>query len=308
MLESDLATTQSRTAAGRLRRIVFGVLVAVFALAHLFLSPLPFALLGWFIEEEGIKSHRVHEICFGMAFVLSLAGLVMQLRRPDKKVAQMYQVAIPLWLVAAAYIVVDRAFDVVVLFFVAMPAALIALHPGRALLIRPPINLKPALAALAIAAALPLAVFAVREFGTGFEASRVAPEALESVSDDASQEEVDQVLREATGSREEFEAARHYGHWSAMGGFALSIAALAGVAALGIPGWGLPAWSSGLAAMGYGIVSLVFPEDASAAGPAWALLSIAWGVAFIVVGQLERRRAKGLRTPSSGEPVPEAAS
>jgi hypothetical protein len=306
MLKSDVPVTQ-RASAGRLRRIVFGALVAVFALAHLFLSPLPFAILGWFIEEEGIQSHRVHEICFGMAFVLSLAGLVMLLRRPDRKVAQMYQVAIPLWLVAAAYIVVDRAFDVVVLFFVAMPVLLIALHPGRALLIRPPINLKRVLVALAIAAALPLLVFAAREFSTGFDASRVAPEALESLPDDASEEEVDRALREATGSREEFEVARHYGHWSAMGGFALSIAALAGVAALGVPGWGLPAWSSGLAAIGYGIVSLVFPEDASAALPAWAFLSIAWGVAFIVVGQVERRRARGLRAPSSGEVVGQAA-
>jgi hypothetical protein len=307
MLKSDPAAKQ-RSPANASRRIVFGGLVAIFALAHLFLSPLPFAVLGWFLEEEGIQSHRVHEICFGMAFMLSLAGLVMLLRRPDRKVAQMYQVAIPLLLVAAAYIIVDRAFDVIVLFFAATPLVLIALHPGRALLIRPPINLKPALVGLAIAAAIPFLAFAVREFNTGFEASRVAPQALESLPDNASEEEVDQALREATDSRAEFEVARHYGHWSAMGGFALSIAALAGVAALGVPGWALPAWSSGLAAMGYGIVSLVFPEDASAALPAWAVLAIAWGVAFIVVGEVERRRARGSRASPSGDVVPEAAS
>jgi hypothetical protein len=307
MLESDLAARQARASAGRLRRTAFGVLVAVFALAHLFLTPLPFALLGWFIEEEGIQSHRVHEICFGMAFVLSLAGLVMLLRRPDRKLAQMYQVAITLWLLAAAYIVVDRAFDPIVLFFVVLPGLLVGLHPGRALLIHPPVNLKPVLVALAIAGAIPFLVFAVQEFSAGFDASRVAPEALESVPDDASEEEVDQALRQATGSREEFEVARHYGHWSAMGGFALAIAALAGLAAFGVPGWSLSAWSSGLAAMVYGIVSLVFPEDASAALPAWAILSIVWGVVFIVIGEVERRRARGSRA-SSGEMVPEAAS
>jgi hypothetical protein len=126
------------------------------------------------------------------------------------------------------------------------------------------------------------------------------------VPDDATQEEFDQALREATGSREEFEVARHYGHWSAMGGFALAIAALAGVAAFRIPGWGLCVWSSGLAAIVYGIVSLVFPEDASAALAVWALLSIAWGVVFIVIGEVERRRARG--THVSDEVVPEAAS
>jgi hypothetical protein len=280
--------------------------VSVFALAHFFLTPLPFAVLGWFIEEEGIQSHRVHEICFGMAFWLSLAGLVTLLRRPDGKVAQMYQVAIPLWSVGVAIFIVDRAFDPVVLFFVLLPAVLIGLHPGRALFIHPPISLKPALVALAIAGAIPFLVFAVREFSTGLDASRVAPEALESLPDDASEEEFDQALREATGSREEFEVARHYGHWSAMGGFALSIAALAGVAALGIPGWGLPVWSSGLAAIVYGIVSLVFPDDASAALPVWALLSIAWGVVFIVIGEVERRRARGSHEP--GGVIPEAAS
>jgi hypothetical protein len=307
VLESDPAATQSRASAGRMRRVAFGVLVAVFALVHLS-SPLPFALLGWFIEEEGIQSHRVHEICFGMAFWLSLAGLVTLLRRPDRKVAQMYQVAIPLWAVGLALFIVDRTFDPIVLFFVVLPALLIGLHPGRALLIHPPVNLKPVLGALAVAGAIPFLVFAIREFSTGFDASRVAPEALESVPDDASPEEFDQALREATGSREEFEVARHYGHWSAMGGFALAIAALAGLTAFGIPGWGLSAWSSGLAAMVYGIVSLVFPEDASAALPVWAILSIAWGVVFIVIGEVERRRARGSRPSSSEEVVPEAAS
>ncbi len=282
------------------------MLVSVFALAHFFLTPLPFAVLGWFIEEEGIHSHRVHEICFGTAFVLSLAGLVMLLRRPDRKLAQMYQVAITLWLLAAAYVVVDRAFDPIVLIFIVLPALLIWLHPGRPFLIHPPVDLKRGLAALAIVGAIPFLVFAVREFSTGFEASRVAPEALESVPDDASQEEFDQALREATASREEFEVARHYGHWSAMGGFALAIASLAGIAAFGISGWRLCAWSSGLAAIVYGIVSLVFPEDASAAVPVWALLSIAWGVVFIVIGEVERRRARGSHEP--GEVVPEAAS
>jgi hypothetical protein len=307
VIDSDLAATRSRASAGRARRVGFGLLVSVFALAHFFLTPLPFAVLGWFIEEEGIRSHRVHEICFGMAFVLSLAGLVMLLRRPDRKVAQMYQVAITLWLLAAAYVIVDRAFDPIVLIFVVIPALLIFLHPGRGLLIHPPIEVRRALAALAIAGAIPFLVFAIQEFRTGFEASRIAPEALESVPDDASPQEVDRALREATGSREEFEVARHYGHWSAMGAFAVSIAALAGIAALGIPGWRLPAWSSGLAAIGYGVVSLAFPEDASAALPVWALLSIAWGVAFVVTGQVEWRRARESRAASAGEAVPEAA-
>jgi hypothetical protein len=307
VIDSDLAATRSRASAGRARRVGFGLLVSVFALAHFFLTPLPFAVLGWFIEEEGIRSHRVHEICFGMAFVLSLAGLVMLLRRPDRKVAQMYQVAITLWLLAAAYVIVDRAFDPIVLFFVVIPALLVFLHPGRGLLIHPPISLKRALAALAIAGAIPFLAFATRELSTGLEASRIAPEALESIPDNASEEEFDQALREATDSREEFQVARHYGHWSAMGAFALSIAALAGIAALGIPGWRLPAWSSGLAAIGYGVVSLAFPEDASAALPVWALLSIAWGVAFVVTGQVEWRRTRESRAASAGEAVPEAA-
>jgi hypothetical protein len=306
MIESEVAATRSPASAGRARRVGFGVLVSVFILAHFFLTPLPFAVLGWFIEEEGIRSHRVHEICFGTAFVLSLAGLVMLLRRPDRKLGQMYQVAITLWLLAAAYVIVDRAFDPIVGIFIVIPALLVVIHPGRRLLIHPPVDLKRALAALAIAGAIPFLVFAIQEFRTGFEASRLAPEALESLPDDASTQEVDRALREATGSREEFQVARHYGHWSAMGGFALAIIALAGIAALGIPGWGLPAWSSGLAAVVYGIVSLVFPEDASAALPVWAVLSIAWGVVFLGFGELERRRARGSDAP--GEMVPEAAS
>jgi hypothetical protein len=269
------------------RRPAFVVLVIVFALVHFLLSPLPYAVLGWFLEP-GVVSHRVHETSFGLIFAFSVAGLLGQLRSPETKIAPMYQVVIPIYFTIAAVVLLDQQFDPTILVFLVFPVLLVALHPARPLLFRPPIHPVPVLAALALAATVPLVVFAVTEFRLGQQGSAVARGVLEDLPETASEKRYEQVLSDAADSPELIEAARHYGHWSAMGAFALSIAALAGLSALGMPGWLLPAWSAGMAAIAYGSSSLVVPSDASAANVLWATLAIVWGIAFVGVAQRER--------------------
>ena len=303
-------TTEKAPKTGRARRVAFFAVLIPFALMHIFLTPLPFAVLGWFLEE-GAVSHRIHEIVFGFTFAISLFGLLTQLRKPELRVGQMYQVVIVTWLLVAATLLVDALLDPVVMAFLVLPAILVLLHPARSELLHPPRNLSKLLALLVAVAAIPLLYFAFTEFRTGLDASRVAPEILESVenqlgedaTDDEFEAEYRAQLRDATDSNEEFEAAQHFGHWSAMGAFALIILGLAGIGALRPPGWRVPAWSAGLSAILYGSASFANPGDASSATGVWALLAVIWGAAFILAAERERRELQPA-SDALGEPAP----
>jgi hypothetical protein len=283
-----VSTTKQTKAPGRARRIAFVVLLLLFALMHVQLSPMLFAILGWFLEQETVVSHRIHETAFGSIFVVSFVGLIVQLRRPERKPAAMYMVALPIWFLEAAFLVVDQQPDPIVFLFIVMPIALIALHPARDRIIRPEPRMSRVMLGLALIAAIPLFVFAVAEARVGFDAAEAGRAAFESfpedLEDDEFEAELERRLRRLTDSAAELEAARHFGHWSAMGGFALAVIALAVVASIrSSGGWRLLAWGAALLLLVYGVASLVAPNDASAANAVWAVLAIGWGIAFIAV-------------------------
>jgi len=203
---------------------------------------------------------------------------------------------------------VDQAPDPIVVLFIVIPIALIALHPARRQILRPHLRVSPPMLALALVAALPLAAFAVAEVRLGFDASGPGRAAFDSLPDDLDEdefeEELDRRLRRLTDSVEEFETARHYGHWSAMGGFALSVIALAWVASLRpAGGWRLLAWGAGLVLSIYGVASLVAPNDASAADGVWAVLAVGWGIAFIVVTERIGRPTLAAATATAEAPA-----
>jgi hypothetical protein len=286
---------------GRVREVAFYAVAVFFALIILGLSPAAFAVLGWFLEDA--ITHRVHEISLGFIFVLSLVGLLAQLRRPTFKIAQMWQAAIPIWLTILAIILIGEQTGPDVLIYLILPILLIALHPGRPLMFRPPIDPSRTLVALTLVAAVPLLFFAITEFRTGQDAAAIAGGVIENLPDDISDEEAEQRVRDAADNPEDEEKALHFGHWSAMAAFAIAIAALAGLASLRPPGWRLPAWSAGIAAFVYGLASLVVPDDASAATAAWAVLAMLWGIGFIIAAEYK------LRGPRHAEsaPAPSAA-
>jgi hypothetical protein len=283
--DRSLATSAGR---GRARRIAFVVVSVLFLVMHLVLSPLPYAVLGWFLKP-GVVSHRIHEICFGLLFVLTAAALIAQLRNPERKLAAMYQVVVPLYLIILSVLVIDRVLDPVVFAFIVFPIILVLLHPSRKRLFRPETRPNTLLLAAAAVAALPLIVFAVGQVREGAQAAKLAPQVLEGLPDNASDKQVEDALAAAATTAKELEAIRHYGHWSAMGAFAVSVVALAVVAALGIPGWRLPAWSAAIALIVFGAASLFASGDASSLTKPWAIAAIAWGVSFAGVAQYVAR-------------------
>jgi hypothetical protein len=294
----------SAEGAGKARRIAFYVFLVLFALMHVVFNLMAGAVVGWF-AEEGAISHRVHLIVFGWVFVLGFVGLVAHLRRPERRVAQMYQVLIALGLIVATTLIVDRLVDPVVIAFLVLPLLLVALHPNRSNLLHPTTNLSKTLAALALVATIPLVVDAFVQVRIGLDASRVAPQILEGIdenlSDDQFEKEFNAAARRATDSPEEAEQVVHYGHWSAMGAFNLIIVGLALVASFRPPGWRLPAWSAGLSALLFGAASIANPGDASALNGYWSVLAIVWGIGFIVIAETTRRAsaAAPVTTPAT---------
>ncbi|MGH2774074.1 MAG: hypothetical protein ACRDJT_01390 [Actinomycetota bacterium] len=289
-----LTIRTSAEGAGKARKIAFYVFLVLFALMHVLFNLMIGALLGWF-ADEGAISHRIHLVVFGWVFVLSFVGLLAHFRRPETKVAQMYQVLIVLGFIVATTVIIDRLIDPVVIAFLVLPLLLVFLHPNRSNLIRPSTNVSKTLLALALVATIPLLVDAFVQVRIGLEASQVAPQILEdideSLSDDEFEREFNAAARRATDSAAEAEQVVHYGHWSAMGAFNLILIGLALVAALRPPGWRLPAWSAGLSAILLGAASIANPGDASALNGYWSVFAIAWGVGFIVIAEATRRES-----------------
>jgi hypothetical protein len=291
-----MEVSERRPALPVVKRVVFVILVLASILFTALLTPLPYLVLGWFVElGPNEVSHRVHEISFGALFVLPLVGLVAQLRRPHSKIAAMYQVVVPLVTTIFFLAVVAGQGDPTMIVFVVMPLLIVLFHPVRSQVLRPSLAPSPLLLGMAALATVPLLFFTVDQLQVSTEASRIAPRVFDSLPEDATDAEVDRALKRAA-SGEALEAIEHYGHWSAMGAFALSIVTSSFIAASRAPGWRLTAWTTAAVTILFGVASLVFPADASALGGLWSVLAIVWGLALVAVSL----RASSL----TGEEVP----
>jgi len=290
---------------GKGRRIAFYGFGVVYLLLLAFQSPLLLVVLGWFLEEPGIQAHRVHEISFGAFFALSLVGLLVQFRRPESKIAPAYQMVLPITVGIVAVLVVEQIDPFVLVFFV-LPMGIVALHPAGRRLWRPSIH--PSVAMLVMAGVLfaPLAFFSVSELRVGLAAKDVFPRIENTVDEDASVKEFERAVARETSNPEEQLAAEHYGHWSVMAAFAVTICLLAVVAGLRPKGWRITAWSAGAAAAYFGAASIAFPFNASSVGRIGGTLLIIWGVSFVALAWRESEPAPA---PSlSGEPAPRRVS
>lgn len=296
-------------------RIAFLVLVVLFALLLISpeMSPLTFGVLGWFLfaEEIGGTSHRVHDVSFGAAFAISFVGVLAQLRSAWHKVAPMQQVAIPIYLLILAEIIISGlSADIVPLFVLfGLPPLLIALlHPARREVFRPTVRPSPVLLGMVVVAAVPLLVFAVGQFRAGLEGVAIATspefEELNRLEEDpdATEEQFEAAFEEAITAAqltpEERELVEHFFHWPGMAAVAVAIILVGLLAALRIRGWRVTAWTAGLALAYYGLVSVLTPDDASSGGYLWGGLAIAWGIIFVILAEREARAARVIAGPA----------
>ena len=298
---SELTTTWSRG-----RKFAFTILAAGYGLLLVSpLSVLPYAVIGWLLTGTG-TSHRVHEISFGVIFVISLIGLLAQVRSTPAKVAPMQQVAVPILVLIITELLVSGVgpeTGMIFLLFGVPPILLAILHPSRRQVFKPTPQPSGALVTLAVLLAVPGLIFAVAQIQAGVEAAELGAPVFQrlDVPDDATPAEFEQAITEIFDDlgipEEQRETIQHSGHWSAMAAFAIGLVVLAFLVAIRVRGFRLTAWSVGVAVAYYGIVSLATPDDASSAGLFGGLLCLLWGAAFVALAEREARLP--FRSPAS---------
>jgi hypothetical protein len=254
--------------ASRFRRIAFNawaaILVAVFGVVFFGLTSL---VIAWFQEVEGVAG-PVTDLGYGVLFGIILAtGPLVQLRGPERKIAGVQQafLVIPALVIGSA-IASDSQNLVPALIVLPALGILLALHPAREEFLRRGAAVSRILLAIAVIGAVPLVAYAL-DMGTQAQDLAGPP--------------------------------HHVQRLSTMAAMAVAIVLTGLLAALQTRGWRLPAWSAGVAALMFGLASLVFPDQRGAVGRGWGGVAIAGGVLFIAAAEWEVRRATATHQPSS---------
>jgi hypothetical protein len=257
--------TPARTPAQRARAVAF---YAVAGLATALTAFLTVGSVLGLLESTG-PDNRIafltHLPWLALGYCAAFAAL---LYRPGARPAAWQQAAANALAMYLGGLVLAQESDPV--FYVGFGTVLLLLallHPDRRSLFRPgPAGLSPLLVPMALVAAAPLALYATR--------------LLE--------------LHEGSGPDDAF--------YLGIAVSALSVPLIGLVAGLRAGGARLALWTAGVTLGVIGAASLIEPEGA-AAMPAWAAaLALAGAVAFVAVGEWERRRRPTLDRPA-GQPT-----
>ncbi|MGH9051683.1 MAG: hypothetical protein ACRDWX_01495 [Acidimicrobiia bacterium] len=248
---TTIATTGT---AGRVRRIAYAVLAGLLGLAA------GFVIGGFLALAFGFTGgmHAIHDVGWGvMTGLLFAVGLLVQVHRPEHKVAALQQAGA----VAAAFLfgmLALGSFDVFGVIWLVAVLLLVALHPARSEVFRIG-KVSSRLVGLTVLGAIPLTVFALGQL----------------------------ELQRLDIPGDEHAADMHYA-----GMFVMALAlVLVGLVASGrAAGWRIAAWSAGLGTAVYGVASVIFTQHASSAGVGWGIAAILGGLAFIAVAESEARR------------------
>ncbi len=211
---------------------------------------------SWFLEKATI----VHDVGYGaITGLLVPAGLLAQLRRPDTAIAGLQQVGMCAVAYAVAGVVADRGYLVLAALVAAGLVLLLLVHPTGGTVFALPDESSPLLAGLALLAAGPLAVYAVRT-----------------------------AERERAGAAP-VDAHVHLGSWGGLTAMAVGIVLVALVAALRTKGWRVPAYSAAAAAAVWGLGNALYPNELGSEGRGWGLLALAWSATFALAAAYSGR-------------------
>jgi hypothetical protein len=258
----------ARGSPSRFRRIAFkawaAILVAVFGVAFFGVTSL---VIAWFEDVEGVAG-PVTDLGYGVLVGIFLTtGLVVQLRGPEWKIAGVQQafLVIPALVIGSA-IAFDSQNLVPALILLPAIGILLALHPAREAVFTRGAAVSRTLLAITVIGAVPLVAYAL---------------------------DMGAQARDLAGPP------HHVQRLSTMAAMAVAIVLTGLLAALRTPGWRIPPWSAGVAAIVFGLASVVFPDQAGAVGRGWGGVAIAGGVLFIAVAEWEVRRATATSEPRS---------
>jgi hypothetical protein len=245
--------------ASRVGRIAFNAWAAILAAAlGVVFFGLTSLVIAWFEDVEGVAG-PVTDLGYGVLFgIILTTGVLVQLRGPERKIAGVQQafLVIPALVIASA-IASDSQNLVPASILLPAIGILLALHPAREAFLRGDAAPSRILLAITAVAAVPFTAYAL---------------------------EMGAQARDLAGPP------HHLQRLSTMAAMAVAIVLTGLLAALRTPGWRIPTWSAGVAAIVFGLASVVFPDQPGAVGRGWGGLAIAGGVLFIAVAEWEGMR------------------
>lgn len=217
----------------------------------------------WFTSQNADTTPVVDLGFFALGGVIITTGVIVQLWAPHQRIAGLQQAALGLGALALAGLLGSRieplTGGIVLLLAV---AGLAALHPARHMFFAVGARPSTRLAALALLAAVPAAVYAAAMLA---QARQAGPSCF--------------LGRCAYGDR-----------FAEMAALAIAVVAVGLLAAVRTQGWRIPAWSAGAAAVIAGVTSLVWPALPASLGRPGGALAVVWGAVFIAAAHWEHMR------------------
>jgi hypothetical protein len=236
-------------------RRAFRIVAGVVGVAAIVLT-VPVAVGAFFDEAERI--HRFHYLAGALASGLLLGVSLLACSRRPRDLA-------PFWVAVASAVATTIgaivAGDFITGLYVIAPVLLIVLfvlHPERRSLFAVG-GMDAVTAALAALALVPAVAYALT-----------------------------QAELQRNGSP--FDPHVEFHHYSGVATYALSLPLAAFAAALRLPGRTIAGWIVGVTGAGLGLAALVLSDYAGAFDPVWSWLTLAWGLAIIVITRFGGRR------------------
>lgn len=239
---------------------------------------LAFPVLAWFPDDmlfslmddidPAALAHRLHELTVGVFSWALLLGVVLQLHKPERKVAP-YLAALAVPVVLSVVEFSNGNFVLADTLPLLLPILVVGLlHPTKSELVRVG-HFDPTLTGLTALAAVPWAAFALGQA----RLQRV------DVAGDIHAE---------------------VGHWGLMAGLGILVLVWGLIGASDRPGWPITGSMAALSSVLYGLHSLLFSGVASAASPGWATAAVLWGVTY---GAAVVRRSRMDDRAADPEPI-----
>lgn len=258
--------TPERLAWGRSRRVAFVVWTGFVSLLFgLIFTGVTILTIATWLAGNNHDTTPVTDLGFyALGGVMITAGLVAQLRAPERRIAGVQQAMIGILALGVAGLIGDRIEPLIGSIVCLVATAIVAaLHPARHEFFRLRRRLSAPLAVLALVAAVPALIYAAIMLT---EARAAGPSCF--------------LGRCAYGDR-----------FAELAALALAIVAAGLLAASRPHGWRLTAWRVGMCAVILGAVSIAWPALAGSLGWIGGSLATAWGIAFVVAAERESRIA-----------------
>jgi len=244
----------------------------------------------------GDTHNLIHELVFTLIVGTAAVGLLSQLWKPKENSAGQL-VALIAWVVMILTATITNNWIPQPLFIIFGGLTLLAtiLHPvGRNLFNWFSVTkINRILLILVIIAAVPLFMFASTNIGLQTTSGETAgffghnPPAFHGGTDTPSMDSGGVIMDDEATHDQEHVAVGHYRNMAVLSFIVILIGVLASFRP---KGWRLAAWVAGSLPILFGFASVVLPSAESSLGVAWGIAAIVWGIVFISVAEVARRK------------------